>query len=112
MPGCSPTDLFPLLSFSPSHEDSLLGEGPLERPGARLCLTDGPLRTAVKCRYGKRLGLESTAHFLIAGNCSPSELGAVNMGPGPGGRDRSLVLLIGWPPHLPPEWVDGLIYIA
>lgn len=79
MPGCSPTDLLPLLSFSPSHEDSLLGEGPLERPGARLCLTDEPLRTAVKCRYGKRLGLESTAHFLIAAQlwktCDPDASG-------------------------------------
>ncbi|XP_036094988.1 telomerase protein component 1 isoform X1 [Rousettus aegyptiacus] len=58
---------------------SLLGEGPLERPGARLCLTDGPLRTAVKCRYGKRLGLESTAHFLIAAQlwktCDPDASG-------------------------------------
>uniref|UniRef100_G1RIT5 Telomerase protein component 1 n=1 Tax=Nomascus leucogenys TaxID=61853 RepID=G1RIT5_NOMLE len=45
---------------------SLLGEGPLERPGARLCLPDGPLRTAAKRRYGKRPGLEDTAHTLIA----------------------------------------------
>nr|XP_054303571.1 telomerase protein component 1 isoform X2 [Pongo pygmaeus] len=45
---------------------SLLGEGPLERPGARLCLPDGPLRTAAKRRYGKRPGLEDTAHILIA----------------------------------------------
>uniref|UniRef100_A0A2K6SDJ7 Telomerase protein component 1 n=1 Tax=Saimiri boliviensis boliviensis TaxID=39432 RepID=A0A2K6SDJ7_SAIBB len=45
---------------------SLLGEGPLERPGARLYLPDGPLRTAAKRRYGKRPGLEDTAHILIA----------------------------------------------
>ncbi|XP_063093010.1 telomerase protein component 1 isoform X1 [Cavia porcellus] len=45
---------------------SLLGEGPLERPGARLCLPDGPLKTAAKRRYGKRRGLEDTAHVLIA----------------------------------------------
>ncbi|XP_077796617.1 telomerase protein component 1 isoform X4 [Macaca mulatta] len=45
---------------------SLLGEGPLERPGARLCLPDGPLRTAAKRRYGKRPGQEDTAHILIA----------------------------------------------
>nr|XP_002753746.3 telomerase protein component 1 isoform X2 [Callithrix jacchus] len=45
---------------------SLLGEGPLERPGARLCLPDGPLRTAAKRRYAKRPGLEDTAHILIA----------------------------------------------
>ncbi|XP_005560731.3 telomerase protein component 1 isoform X1 [Macaca fascicularis] len=45
---------------------SLLGEGPLERPGARLCLPDGPLRTAANRRYGKRPGQEDTAHILIA----------------------------------------------
>ncbi|XP_045678527.1 telomerase protein component 1 isoform X1 [Phyllostomus hastatus] len=58
---------------------SLLGEGPLERPGARLCLPDGPLRTAVKCRYGKRLELERTAHVLIAAQlwktCDPDASG-------------------------------------
>lgn len=47
----------------------------MERPGARLCLPDGPLRTAVKRRYGRRLGLEKTAHTLIAGDCSLSQLG-------------------------------------
>lgn len=45
---------------------SLLGEGPLEHPGARLCLPDGPLRTAAKRRYGKRPGQADTAHILIA----------------------------------------------
>ncbi|XP_054421609.1 telomerase protein component 1 [Pteronotus mesoamericanus] len=58
---------------------SLLGEGPLERPGARLCLPDGPLRTAVKCRYGKRLELKCTAHVLIAAQlwktCDPDASG-------------------------------------
>ncbi|XP_037690358.1 telomerase protein component 1 isoform X2 [Choloepus didactylus] len=58
---------------------SLLGEGPLERPGARLCLPEGPLRTAAKRRYGKRLGLESTAHILIAAHlwkmCDPDASG-------------------------------------
>ncbi|XP_036895648.1 telomerase protein component 1 [Sturnira hondurensis] len=58
---------------------SLLGEGPLERPGARLCLPDGPLRAAVKCRYGKRLELERTAHILIAAQlwktCDPDASG-------------------------------------
>ncbi|XP_019487936.1 PREDICTED: telomerase protein component 1 [Hipposideros armiger] len=58
---------------------SLLGEGPLERPGARLCLPDGPLRTAAKCRYGKRPGLESMAHILIAAQlwktCDPDASG-------------------------------------
>ena len=48
----------------------MLGEGPLERPGARLCLQDGPLRTAARCRYGKRPELEKTAHLLTAGDCS------------------------------------------
>ncbi|KAK1338869.1 hypothetical protein QTO34_019536 [Cnephaeus nilssonii] len=58
---------------------SLLGEGPLERPGARLCLPAGPLRTAAKGRYGKRLELESTAHVLIAAQlwktCDPDASG-------------------------------------
>ncbi|XP_069340966.1 telomerase protein component 1 [Eulemur rufifrons] len=58
---------------------SLLGEGPLERPGSRLCLPDGPLRTAAKRRYGKRLGLEDTAHILIAAQlwktCDPDASG-------------------------------------
>ncbi|XP_049624684.1 telomerase protein component 1 [Suncus etruscus] len=58
---------------------SLLGEGPLERPGARLCLPDGPLRTAVVCRYGKRPGLETMAHLLLAAylwkSCDPDALG-------------------------------------
>ncbi|XP_036849878.2 telomerase protein component 1 isoform X2 [Manis javanica] len=58
---------------------SLLGEGPLERPGARLCLRDGPLRTAAKCRCGRRPGLENTAHLLIAAQlwktCDPDASG-------------------------------------
>nr|XP_014699987.2 telomerase protein component 1 isoform X2 [Equus asinus] len=58
---------------------SLLGEGPLERPGARLCLHDGPLRTAAKSRYGRRPGLEKTAHILIAAQlwkaCDPDASG-------------------------------------
>ncbi|XP_062944572.1 telomerase protein component 1 isoform X2 [Cynocephalus volans] len=58
---------------------SLLGEGPLERPGARLCLPDGPLRTAATRRYGKRLGLEEMAHTLIAAQlwkmCDPDAPG-------------------------------------
>lgn len=49
----------------------MLGEGPLERPGARLCLQDGPLRTAARCRYGKRPELEKMAHLLTAGDCGP-----------------------------------------
>lgn len=60
---------FSFLTLLPSSlEDSLLREGPVERPGARLCLSDGPLRTAVNRRYGKKLGLEKTAHVLIAGD--------------------------------------------
>lgn len=51
----------------------------MERPGARLCLSDGPLRTAVKRRYGKMLGLEKTAHLLIAAHfwriCDPDASG-------------------------------------
>ncbi|XP_004413083.1 PREDICTED: telomerase protein component 1 [Odobenus rosmarus divergens] len=58
---------------------SLLGEGPLERAGARLCLPAGPLRTAAKCRYGKRPGLEKTAHILVAAQlwrtCDPDASG-------------------------------------
>lgn len=59
----------------PSCEDSLLGEGPLERPGARLCLSDGPLRTAARRRYGKKPGLEDTAHIFIASECHPGQPG-------------------------------------
>ncbi|XP_006163129.1 telomerase protein component 1 [Tupaia chinensis] len=58
---------------------SLLGEGPLERAGARLCLPDGPLRTAAERRYGKRPGLQSTAHILVAAQlwktCDPDGSG-------------------------------------
>uniref|UniRef100_A0A8C5VSR8 Telomerase associated protein 1 n=1 Tax=Microcebus murinus TaxID=30608 RepID=A0A8C5VSR8_MICMU len=58
---------------------SLLGEGPLERPGTRLCLPDGALRTVAKRRYGKRPGLEDTAHILIAARlwktCDPDASG-------------------------------------
>ncbi|XP_032712839.1 telomerase protein component 1 [Lontra canadensis] len=58
---------------------SLLGEGHLERAGARLCLPAGPLRTAAKRRYGKRRGLEKTAHVLIAAQlwktCDPDASG-------------------------------------
>ncbi|KAL1781119.1 telomerase protein component 1 [Sigmodon hispidus] len=59
---------------------SLLGEGSVERPGARLRLPDGPLRTAVKRRYGKRLGLEKSAHVLLAAHlwqiCDPDASGS------------------------------------
>eukprot|EP00071_Canis_lupus_P050235 XP_022283792.1 telomerase protein component 1 isoform X2 [Canis lupus familiaris] len=59
---------------------SLLGEGPLERAGARLCLPAGPLRTAAQCRYGKRWGLQKTAHVLIAAQlwktCDPDASGS------------------------------------
>ncbi|KAM6181674.1 telomerase protein component 1 [Erethizon dorsatum] len=58
---------------------SLLGEGSLERPGARLCLPDGPLKTAAKRRYWNRQGLENTAHVLIAAQlwktCDPDASG-------------------------------------
>uniref|UniRef100_A0A8C3WJJ7 Telomerase associated protein 1 n=1 Tax=Catagonus wagneri TaxID=51154 RepID=A0A8C3WJJ7_9CETA len=58
---------------------SLLGEGPLERPGARLCLHEGPLRTAASCRYRKRTELEKMAHLLIAAQlwktCDPDASG-------------------------------------
>lgn len=74
-------NLYPLAPFAYLVQSlrSLLGEGPVERPGARLCLSDGPLRTAVKRRYGKRLGLEKTAHVLIAAHlwkmCDPDASG-------------------------------------
>ncbi|KAM7158808.1 telomerase protein component 1 isoform 1-T4 [Molossus nigricans] len=74
-------DPFPMGQFAYLVQSlrSLLGEGPLERPGARLCLPDGPLRTVAKCRYGKRLELESTAHVLIAAQlwktCDPDASG-------------------------------------
>ncbi|XP_033707287.1 telomerase protein component 1 isoform X1 [Tursiops truncatus] len=75
-------DPYPMGSFAYLVQSlrSLLGEGPLERPGARLCLRDGPLRTAAKCRYGKRPELEKTAHILIAAQlwktCDPDASGA------------------------------------
>ncbi|XP_076983448.1 telomerase protein component 1 isoform X2 [Tamandua tetradactyla] len=74
-------DPYPMGSFAYLIQNlrSLLGEGPLERPGARLCLVDGPLRAAAKRRYGKRAGLESTAHILIAAQlwkmCDPDASG-------------------------------------
>lgn len=88
---CRPlTDSPPLPSaLSPSREDSLLGEGPLERAGARLCLPAGPLRTAAQCRYGKRWGLQKTAHVLIAGDDGqdwPAPARALRVGPPPGAR--------------------------
>ncbi|XP_064148316.1 telomerase protein component 1 isoform X2 [Loxodonta africana] len=74
-------DPYPMGSFAYLVQSlrSLLGEGPLERLGARLCLPDGPLRTAAKRRYGKRPGLESTAHLLITAQlwktCDPDASG-------------------------------------
>ncbi|XP_051678544.2 telomerase protein component 1 isoform X2 [Oryctolagus cuniculus] len=85
-------DPYPMGSFAYLVQSlrSLLGEGPLERPGARLRLSDGSLRTAAKRRYGKKLGLESMAHILVAAqlwktcdpdgsgtfrNCPPEALG-------------------------------------
>ncbi|XP_007949412.1 telomerase protein component 1 [Orycteropus afer afer] len=74
-------DPYPMVSFAYLVQSlrSLLGEGPLERLGARLCLPDGPLRTAAKRRYGKRPGLERTAHILIAAQlwktCDPDASG-------------------------------------
>ncbi|XP_037358827.1 telomerase protein component 1 [Talpa occidentalis] len=66
-----------LFAYLVQNLRSLLGEGPLERPGARLCLPDGPLRAAAKCRYGKRPGLENMAHILLAAQlwktCDPDE---------------------------------------
>uniref|UniRef100_A0A8C9PQQ8 Telomerase associated protein 1 n=1 Tax=Spermophilus dauricus TaxID=99837 RepID=A0A8C9PQQ8_SPEDA len=78
-------DPYPMVPFAYLIQSlrSLLGEGPLERPGARLCLPDGPLRTAAKHRYGKRPGLENTAHILIAGDCNPHQLGYWTWRPGP-----------------------------
>ncbi|XP_045306132.1 telomerase protein component 1 isoform X4 [Leopardus geoffroyi] len=74
-------DPFPMGPFAYLVQSlrSLLGEGPLERTGARLCLPAGPLRTAARCRYGKRPGLEKTAHTLIAAQlwktCDPDASG-------------------------------------
>ncbi|XP_006835617.1 PREDICTED: telomerase protein component 1 [Chrysochloris asiatica] len=74
-------DLYPMGAFVYLVQSlrSLLGEGPLERLGARLCLPDGPLRTAARRRYGRRPGLESTAHTLIAAQlwktCDPDASG-------------------------------------
>ncbi|XP_074091083.1 telomerase protein component 1 isoform X1 [Macrotis lagotis] len=58
---------------------SLLGEGSLERPGARLRLPPGPLNLAAEMRYRKRPRLKTTAHVLIAVQlwkmCDPDALG-------------------------------------
>ncbi|XP_050998953.1 LOW QUALITY PROTEIN: telomerase protein component 1 [Acomys russatus] len=76
---------------------SLLGEGPVEPPGARLCLSDGPLRTAVKRRYGKRLGLEKTAHALTAAHlwkiCDPDASGTFRSCPAEALKDLPYHLL-------------------
>ncbi|KAL6032473.1 hypothetical protein STEG23_021751, partial [Scotinomys teguina] len=76
---------------------SLLGEGPVERPGARLFLSDGPLRTAIKRRYGKRLGLEKTAHILIAAHlwkiCDPDASGTFRSCPSEALKDLPFHLL-------------------
>uniref|UniRef100_A0A673TDN2 Telomerase associated protein 1 n=1 Tax=Suricata suricatta TaxID=37032 RepID=A0A673TDN2_SURSU len=74
-------DPFPMGPFAYLVQSlrSLLGEGPLERTGARLFLPAGPLRTAARCRYGKRPELEKTAHTLIAAQlwktCDPDASG-------------------------------------
>ncbi|XP_051032731.1 telomerase protein component 1 [Phodopus roborovskii] len=76
---------------------SLLREGPVDRPGARLCLSDGPLRTAVKRRYGKKLGLEKPAHVLIAAHlwkmCDPDASGTFRSCPPEALRDLPYHLL-------------------
>ncbi|XP_036592246.1 telomerase protein component 1 isoform X2 [Trichosurus vulpecula] len=58
---------------------SLLGEGSLELPGARLRLPPGPLSSAAELRYRKRPVLKTTAHVLIAVQlwrmCDPDALG-------------------------------------
>ncbi|KAM5235460.1 LOW QUALITY PROTEIN: telomerase protein component 1 [Ctenodactylus gundi] len=77
----SSEDSYPMGAFAYLVQSlrSLLGEGPLERPGARIYLPDGPLRTAAKRRYGKILGLENTAHILLAAQlwktCDPDASG-------------------------------------
>nr|XP_006994908.1 telomerase protein component 1 [Peromyscus maniculatus bairdii] len=76
---------------------SLLGEGPVERPGARLCLSAGPLRTAVRRRYGRRLGLERTAHVLLAAHlwktCDPDASGTFRSCPPEALKDLPFHLL-------------------
>ncbi|KFO22262.1 Telomerase protein component 1 [Fukomys damarensis] len=76
---------------------SLLGEGPLERPGARLCLWDGALKTAAKRRYGKRRGLHRMAHVLIAAQlwktCDPDASGSFQSCPPEALRDLPYHLL-------------------
>uniref|UniRef100_A0A8C5JWG6 Telomerase associated protein 1 n=1 Tax=Jaculus jaculus TaxID=51337 RepID=A0A8C5JWG6_JACJA len=70
---------------------SLLGEGPLERPGACLCLPEGPLKKAAKHRYGRRLGLQNTAHLLTAAQfwktCDPDASGTFRRCPPEALRD-------------------------
>ncbi|XP_043840432.1 telomerase protein component 1 [Dromiciops gliroides] len=61
-------DPYPMGSFTYLVRSlrSLLGEGSLELPGARLRLPPGPLNSAAELRYKRRPGLKNTAHVLIA----------------------------------------------
>ncbi|XP_029397594.1 telomerase protein component 1 [Mus pahari] len=95
---------------------SLLGEGPVERPGARLCLSDGPLRTTVKRRYGKRLGLEKTAHVLIAAHlwkmCDPDASGTFRSCPPEALKDLPYHLLQSGNRGLLAEFLTNLHVVA
>ncbi|XP_021037581.1 telomerase protein component 1 isoform X1 [Mus caroli] len=95
---------------------SLLGEGPVERPGARLCLSDGPLRTTVKRRYGKRLGLEKTAHVLIAAHlwkmCDPDASGTFRSCPPEALKDLPYHLLQSGNHGLLAEFLTNLHVVA
>ncbi|XP_042557018.1 telomerase protein component 1 [Dipodomys spectabilis] len=92
-------DPYPMAPFTYLVQSlrSLLGEGPLERPGTRLCLPDGPLRTAAKRRYGKRPRLKNTAHILIAAQlwktCDPDSSGTFRSCPPEALRDLPYHLL-------------------
>ncbi|XP_031217755.1 telomerase protein component 1 [Mastomys coucha] len=95
---------------------SILGEGPVERPGARLCLSDGPLRTTVKRRYGKRLGLEKTAHVLIAAHlwkrCDPDASGTFRSCPPEALKDLPYHLLQSGNHGLLAEFLTNLHVVA
>ena len=109
---------FPLCPFAYLVQSlrSLLGEGPVERPGARLCLSDGPLRTTIKRRYGKRLGLEKTAHVLIAAHlwktCDPDASGTFRSCPPEALKDLPYHLLQSGNHGLLAEFLTNLHVVA
>ncbi|KAG8509749.1 Telomerase protein component 1, partial [Galemys pyrenaicus] len=111
-------DPYPMAPFAYLVQSlrSLLGEGPLERPGARLCLPDGPLRTAAKRRYGKRPGLENMAHILLAAQlwktCDPDESGTFRSCPPDALGDLPYHLLQSGNRHLLAEFLTNIHVVS